>query len=438
MAVELSNLADNLDIGDKAGGNFTRTEPDGTVQAQGDAKCWQDLRVPVFSTQAAGSSPPTRSLFKNDGTGVPGTTHSIAFLSQTAGNLTIPDQAAYATGANWSFDFWVHPTVDTANFVDMVSKAGVFSISFRNGGLIALSANNMGFSNTSVALNNGNWNHVCITLQTGSPSNVYRVYVNNQLAATITSGGTPVDNTAAFLFNGDETPFGVDYIAIWNKQLSVSEISDRYNGGAGAALVGNEANLVGLWELNDGSGSVAVDKTAAANNATLSGGVGTDFAWDGGHVAAVSQSSQGVLLDYFSANSNQELYFTAQLPHEWAVGTDIFPHVHVVVPSNGGVGEKVRWGLEYTWAEVNGTFGDTAIVYAEDTAPPEDLVASKHYVMAFPAISPPGPGISSMLVCRIFRDAENVNDTYTDQAGLLELDFHIQTDMIGSREPFAK
>ena len=437
MAVELSNLSANLDVGDKAGGNFTRTETDGTMQAQGDAKCWQDLRVPVFSTQAAGSSPPTRSVFKNDGTGATGTTASVDFLSETTGNLTIPDQAAYVTNADWSFEFWVQPNVDTDNFVDLVAKAGVFSISFRNAGLLALSAVNMGFSNTSVALDNGNWNHVCITLEAG-PTSTYRVYVDNQLAATISSAGSPVDNTADIIFNGDETPFGLDYVAIWDKQLSVSEISDRYNGGAGAPLVGNEANLVGLWELNDGSGSVAVDKTTASNNATISGGEGVAFDWAAGHVDAASQSSKGVLLDYFSSDTNQELYFTAQLPHEWAVGTDLHPHVHVVMPNNGGAGEKVRWGLEYTWAEVNGTFGDTSIVYAEDNSLAEDILANKHYVMPFPAISPPGPGISSMLVCRIFRDAENVADTYPDQAGLLELDFHIETDMIGSRGPFAK
>jgi hypothetical protein len=43
-----------------------------------------------------------------------------------------------------------------------------------------------------------------------------------------------------------------------------------------------------------------------------------------------------------------------------------------------------------------------------------------------------------MITCRLFRDAEDVADTYTNFAGLLEIDFHYLKDMLGSREEFTK
>ena len=43
MSVELSTLLAPLKVGDVPGGNYTETEIDGTVQAKGEATCWDDL-----------------------------------------------------------------------------------------------------------------------------------------------------------------------------------------------------------------------------------------------------------------------------------------------------------------------------------------------------------------------------------------------------------
>jgi hypothetical protein len=52
----------------------------------------------------------------------------------------------------------------------------------------------------------------------------------------------------------------------------------------------------------------------------------------------------------------------------------------------------------------------------------------------FTAIANGSHTISSMLVCRIFRNATDAtDDTYDDDAGLLEIDFHYEADMVGSR-----
>ena len=67
--------------------------------------------------------------------------------------------------------------------------------------------------------------------------------------------------------------------------------------------------------------------------------------------------SQGVFTYWFDNSTEEELYFAAQLPHAWN-GTDILAHVHWTPAVNGGAGQTVCWGLEYTWASIGGDFGN--------------------------------------------------------------------------------
>lgn len=143
--------------------------------------------------------------------------------------------------------------------------------------------------------------------------------------------------------------------------------------------------------------------------------------------------SQGVYTYLFDASAEEELFFSVQLPHAWKEGTDIEPHVHWF-PTNTNTG-VVRWGLEYTWASVNGTFGNTTIIYVEDAA---DGTEYKHQLADFAAISASGQTLSSMLMCRIFRDATNGADTYNADCGLLEIDFHHRIDSLGSLSEYVK
>ncbi|MGF2411964.1 hypothetical protein [Ferruginibacter sp.] len=153
----------------------------------------------------------------------------------------------------------------------------------------------------------------------------------------------------------------------------------------------------------------------------------------------VAGTSQGVFTYFFSASSEQELYFTVQLPHEWKEGSTIFPHVHWVTTTDVNA-NKVRWGLEYTWINVAGNFGVTTTEYGEDPIAPNGTVSALEH-----AITPIGSGIaatgktiSSYLVCRIFRDATATTDNFSGTAGLLGIDFHLEVDALGSRTDFVK
>lgn len=139
--------------------------------------------------------------------------------------------------------------------------------------------------------------------------------------------------------------------------------------------------------------------------------------------------SGGLKTYLFDKSIDQEVHMAVQLPHTWKEASNITPHVHwAPIDTNTGT---VRWGLEYSWSNMDGTFGAPTTIYAEDAG---DGTAWKHQVTDFAALDATDMTISSMLVCRLFRDADHANDTYDADAALLECDFHYEIDTpAGSR-----
>lgn len=136
--------------------------------------------------------------------------------------------------------------------------------------------------------------------------------------------------------------------------------------------------------------------------------------------------SQGVYTYGFSATVEEEIFFNVQLPHGWEEGSDIKPHCHWL-PSSTNTG-TVRWGMEYTWANIGAAYGNSAIIYAEQAG---SGTTNFHQLAEFSDISGTGKTSSSMLIVRFFRDATHANDTYTADALLLEVDFHFIISQIG-------
>lgn len=149
-------------------------------------------------------------------------------------------------------------------------------------------------------------------------------------------------------------------------------------------------------------------------------------------------TSQGVFIHWFDKATEEELYFALQISHAWKEGSTIYPHVHWIPKTNGGANTKVSWGLEYVVQSMGVAFGTTTIIYGNTSIPNETPVADRHYLTRIngtTGIVMTGHTISCMLIGRVFRDATGAGgtDDYDDDAGLLEIDFHIERDTNGSR-----
>lgn len=166
-----------------------------------------------------------------------------------------------------------------------------------------------------------------------------------------------------------------------------------------------------------------------------------------------NNGSQGVFLWMFDKDTEQELYFTIQIPHSYKLGTSIYPHVHWTTitgtPSGTPTGTtptvtNVIWGFEYTMIKIGGTFGSTTLITSNTIIPPISTLtgAKQHLITAFGAISggtaPNDIDVSTVLVCRLYRKAADSNDTFANSVGLLGFDIHYEKDTEGSRTQYEK
>ena len=134
----------------------------------------------------------------------------------------------------------------------------------------------------------------------------------------------------------------------------------------------------------------------------------------------------------FDKTTDEDVHFIAQMPHAWKEGSEIRPHIHWT--SKTGNSGNVVWVLEYTKAAVNGSFPATTSE-SKTLANPSQY---EHKVQRFSAIDMTGCKLSTILICRLSRDANNELDTLDEDAYLLEIDFHFQRDAFGSEEEFVK
>src|SRR5512139_314763 len=131
----------------------------------------------------------------------------------------------------------------------------------------------------------------------------------------------------------------------------------------------------------------------------------------------------GRLFKTWVYDSTDVAMFVAQLPHGYD-SQDISVHCHWTPRDRATVesGNTVSWRLDYTWADINGIFGPSAVASMDDTC-----TGSNHAHLMTPQATIPGSGhgLSSMLQCAIYRAA---GDTWqgvgaANGPALLEVDF---------------
>jgi hypothetical protein len=136
--------------------------------------------------------------------------------------------------------------------------------------------------------------------------------------------------------------------------------------------------------------------------------------------------STGLYTYAFDKSAEEEAFFAVQFPHNRKSGSNVIPHVHWM-PTGTDTGNVV-WGLEYSWASIGATFGNSAIITVTQAG---GGVADAHQIAYFDAITGTGKTSSSMMLCRVFRDATSETDTYDEDAALIEIDFHYEIDKLG-------
>lgn len=120
----------------------------------------------------------------------------------------------------------------------------------------------------------------------------------------------------------------------------------------------------------------------------------------------------------------------AQMPHAWAEGTSIRPHVHWMKTT--ATAGSVDWDFRYRMMEPGAAAGVWSAWIPGIAAGINgtENAADTHYVDQFGLIDMTGFGDSAMLAWQIRRSAST--DTYPDDARLLEFDIHYRINSLGS------
>jgi hypothetical protein len=141
----------------------------------------------------------------------------------------------------------------------------------------------------------------------------------------------------------------------------------------------------------------------------------------------------------FESGKHQEAHVEIQMPHNWKLGSRIYPHVHWT-PTNATAGNVV-WELEYAWKGVDSVFGAPSNMASDAAA--SSGTAWKHTLTKLKEggndyIDGTGRGLSSMIVCRLHRNAGAGSDNLSADVALLEFDIHYEVDGFGSKTETAK
>lgn len=139
----------------------------------------------------------------------------------------------------------------------------------------------------------------------------------------------------------------------------------------------------------------------------------------------------GIYLYAFPCNSPREVLATFHIGHDYMMGTPIYPHFHFTVKDSNASG-VVRIGFEYTLAkghqqEHGSIFDSTKIVFTHTYVDAANHDRFKHFVAEVSdedSINSDLLEPDTIILMRVFRDANSVQDTYPADIFGITSDIH--------------
>ena len=175
------------------------------------------------------------------------------------------------------------------------------------------------------------------------------------------------------------------------------------------------------------------------------------IAWDDVYPSSVTVGTTGSNIPQFTAyNGNlkayefpgtvamKEINVGFQFPHTRKDDSPIVPHIHLYVPVGDAGVTNIRWGCEYTWTDINSTGAvATTTVYGDLAVGANDSIKN-NAILSFGEIDGTGKGLSSIFMCRLFRNYAATEDTFTKSVWLKSADIHVQKTWMGSSSQYAR
>ena len=211
-------------------------------------------------------------------------------------------------------------------------------------------------------------------------------------------------------------------------------------------LLGRERSTRGdRKDLSPGTSLFTLLRDVIDSLQTIIVNIGGTTVWDDMR-APFTQTKRGALdkpdFDYtnigllFPQNDAAEIvYIIFQIPHDYKLGTSIYPHIHWQQMN----ANNVVWKLEYKWFNPDGLVPGGFTAATATTRRYTWAAGNLNQYDGWTAISGAGIiDISSIFLVKIFRDDNVDAGAGGGDALAFEFDIHYEIDTIGSKSEFIK
>jgi hypothetical protein len=137
----------------------------------------------------------------------------------------------------------------------------------------------------------------------------------------------------------------------------------------------------------------------------------------------------------------EESWTSFHILHEYESGSKVYPHIHWT-HNNASPSGDVVWKMDYSVSKGHsgGTFPSPTTISLQETAGPQ---YTHHVIETIEGNAIPSTDLEpdSLIIARIYRDPTDANDTFEDDAFLLNVDLHYESDGSLTNEkvrPFTK
>jgi len=204
-------------------------------------------------------------------------------------HITMGNVLDFNKSNSFSFSCWIKraSTGTEEAILSKINHTSTFKgyeISFISNNTFRLLLINSGSStqlirrHSSSAITDTNWHHIVATYDGSANTSGINLYLDGNLNNGTVTGtiSGDIDNSFPFCI-GSRNELGaffdgkIDEVAIFNAELSASDVTDIYNSGEPTDL-SSYSNLVSWWRFEEGSGTTATDSGSGGNNGTITNG----------------------------------------------------------------------------------------------------------------------------------------------------------------------
>jgi len=175
--------------------------------------------------------------------------HSVSLFFEGAANTTVINKPKITAG-DFTLEFWMNNSTVSGS-ADIIEQDGGFNIRLNNGEIFFSLG---GITAQGGIANDGLYHHYTFTHK-NSTGEISIYQDDAEIGGSTGNANIDFTNNNPLVIGGNTFVGNMHELRIWNKTISLENAYARMYD----KLIGNEANLIGYWPMDEGRGEIAKD-----------------------------------------------------------------------------------------------------------------------------------------------------------------------------------